>query len=125
MSLCDIRYPAPDAGRSCWRDPLKPHAKTDPGRLTRKNIAFLRSLPLALVPVCDAFGLLTLAGCARGRHLLTSLHCQAQPVLSRLPDRVDECDSRSARLIITGAPRVEHRDFALLLDVAAHWREGR
>jgi hypothetical protein len=94
MPLSGIRYRAPAPGGAAGVTPLKPPAKTDPQRLTRKNVAFLQSLPLALVPVRGAFGLVTLADCARGRHLLTSWHCQAWPVLSWLPDRVDEWAGR-------------------------------
>jgi hypothetical protein len=46
-----MRHPESGSGtsRSCWHDPVKLPAKTDPERLTRKNVAFLQPLPLVLV----------------------------------------------------------------------------
>jgi hypothetical protein len=54
-------------GRGCWHDLLKPHAKTNSERLTRKNVPFPTPLTLALVPVRGAFQQMTLAAVATGQ----------------------------------------------------------
>jgi hypothetical protein len=90
-------------GRGCWHDLLKPHAKTNSERLTRKNVPFPTPLTLALVPVRGAFQQMTLAAVATGQASSTI----AGPSACRLA-----CLPAAALVAQPGAPGVPAQDAA-------------